>query len=94
MNADDQGLGKTLQTIAFMAWLQNQMNLGPSHEKKPILVVAPTTLLKNWAAEVETHMHDMFGLGTRIDAYQMNAVARRAMLLTVPHRGTRIGTEK
>ncbi len=69
LNADDQGLGKTLQTIAFMAWLQGNMKLAPNSEKKPILVVAPTTLLKNWAAEVETHMSGMFGLGSRIDAY-------------------------
>lgn len=69
LNADDQGLGKTLQTIAFMAWLQGNMKHAPDSEKKPILVVAPTTLLKNWATEVETHMTSMFGLGSRIDAY-------------------------
>ena len=72
LNADDQGLGKTLQTIAFMAWLQENMKLAPSLEKKPILVVAPTTLLKNWATEVEEHMSSMFALGTRIDAYGSN----------------------
>ncbi|MDB4169558.1 SNF2-related protein [Planktomarina sp.] len=72
LNADDQGLGKTLQTIAFMAWLQENMKLAPSIEKKPILVVAPTTLLKNWATEVEDHMSSMFALGSRIDAYGSN----------------------
>lgn len=70
LNADDQGLGKTLQTIAFMAWLQDNLKKASSGaEKKPILVVAPTTLLKNWGAEVEEHMRGMFALGTRIDAY-------------------------
>lgn len=70
LNADDQGLGKTLQTIAFMAWLQENLRKARSGaEKKPILVVAPTTLLKNWGSEVEQHMQGMFALGTRIDAY-------------------------
>lgn len=70
LNADDQGLGKTLQTIAFMAWLQENMRRASSGgEKKPILVVAPTTLLRNWTSEVEAHMSSMFGLGSRIDAY-------------------------
>ena len=69
LNADDQGLGKTLQTLSFMAWLQSNMRRAPAAEKKPILVVAPTTLLKNWTTEVETHMADQFGLGSRIDAY-------------------------
>lgn len=69
LNADDQGLGKTLQTLSFMAWLQSNMRRASAAEKKPILVVAPTTLLKNWTTEVETHMADQFGLGSRIDAY-------------------------
>ena len=29
LNADDQGLGKTLQTLAFVAWLQDHMAEGP-----------------------------------------------------------------
>ena len=69
LNADDQGLGKTLQSIAFTAWLQDNMRAGPDDGMKPILVVAPTALLKNWAEEVETHMGNQFGLGARIDAY-------------------------
>ncbi len=69
LNADDQGLGKTLQTMSFLAWLQENMKAAPPLEKKPLLVVAPTTLLRNWSHEVETHMDGQFGLGTRIDAY-------------------------
>ena len=73
LNADDQGLGKTLQTIAFMAWQQDNMRRAPAAaEKKPMLVVAPTTLLRTWESEVEKHMHGMFGLGSRIDAYGMH----------------------
>lgn len=69
LNADDQGLGKTLQSISFAAWLQDNMRAGPAEDMKPILVVAPTALLKNWAEEVEAHMGSQFGLGVRIDAY-------------------------
>lgn len=44
--ADDMGLGKTLQTIAFVAWLWQK-------QKKPSLVIAPTSLIYNWASEFE-----------------------------------------
>jgi SNF2 family DNA or RNA helicase len=44
--ADDMGLGKTLQTIAFvMAIWQKQ--------KKPSLIIAPTSLVYNWLSEFE-----------------------------------------
>ncbi|MDD2402139.1 MAG: SNF2 helicase associated domain-containing protein [Clostridia bacterium] len=44
--ADDMGLGKTLQAIAYiLARIKVQ--------KDPVLVVAPTSVLYNWQAEVE-----------------------------------------
>ncbi len=53
--ADDMGLGKTLQTLAFLSWLQRKRaSLGM--QKKPILVVAPISLLGNWQAEAARHM--------------------------------------
>ncbi|MBI4645085.1 MAG: SWIM zinc finger family protein [Bacteroidia bacterium] len=47
--ADDMGLGKTLQAIAFMLKLKQNGEL----QKKKALVIAPTTLLTNWAREID-----------------------------------------
>lgn len=66
LNADEQGLGKTLQTITFLSWLQSQMK-APS-QRRPLLVVAPTSLLLNWEQEVERHLHSP-GLGHVIRLY-------------------------
>ena len=45
--ADDMGLGKTLQTIAVIA---RARELDPTGD--PFLVVAPTSVVHNWASEV------------------------------------------
>ncbi len=44
--ADDMGLGKTLQTIAHLALLKQRGLLS-----KPAIIVAPTSLVNNWARE-------------------------------------------
>jgi SNF2 family DNA or RNA helicase len=62
LNADEQGLGKTLQTIAFLAWLKVHMSSAGASERGPVLVVAPTSLLENWEQEVTRHVVDP-GLG-------------------------------
>ncbi|MBX7193876.1 MAG: DEAD/DEAH box helicase [Sandaracinaceae bacterium] len=46
--ADDMGLGKTLQTIAMLLWLKSK-----SKSHAPTLVVAPTSVVPNWAREIE-----------------------------------------
>ena len=46
--ADDMGLGKTIQVLSLLAVLKRQG--GPL---QPSLLVAPASLLANWAAEIE-----------------------------------------
>ncbi|MET0155205.1 MAG: SNF2-related protein [Rickettsiales bacterium] len=64
--ADDMGLGKTWQALAFMAWLRQGMQEGAVH-RSPILIVAPTGLLRNWQKEITDHLKD--GIGDTISAY-------------------------
>lgn len=76
LNADEQGLGKTLQTIAFLAWLRRHMRNPEAEARGPILIVAPTSLLENWEAEVDTHMHAP-GLGGIVRLYGPGIATRR-----------------
>jgi len=46
--ADDMGLGKTIQVLALLLVLKNQAG----RKRKPSLLVAPASLLANWAAEI------------------------------------------
>ncbi|TSD89942.1 DEAD/DEAH box helicase [Mycobacterium sp. KBS0706] len=59
LNADEQGLGKTLQTLSFLTWLAERMQAG-RFAPRPLLIVAPTSLLRNWEAECAAHMHAGF----------------------------------
>ena len=68
LNADDQGLGKTLQTLAFLAWLQNNMSADTATKRKPLLIIAPTGLLQTWEEEVDRHLSGL-QLGVLIRAY-------------------------
>jgi DNA excision repair protein ERCC-6 len=45
---DEMGLGKTIQIIAFVAGLHHSRILGPD---RPVLVVCPATVLKQWVKE-------------------------------------------
>jgi superfamily II DNA or RNA helicase len=55
--ADDMGLGKTLQTLALISHARWRTATGEEsgpavmNEKRPFLIVAPTSVLPNWAAE-------------------------------------------
>ncbi len=47
--ADDMGLGKTIQVLSLLLVLKRQ----ESDRPQPSLLVAPASLLANWAAEIE-----------------------------------------
>ncbi len=47
--ADDMGLGKTIQVLSLLLVLKRQTNV----HRQPSLLVAPASLLANWASEVE-----------------------------------------
>lgn len=66
LNADEQGLGKTVQTLSFLAWLSERMTKGEL-PIKPFLIVAPTSLLRNWEDETGKHLlPDVFGEPVRL----------------------------
>tara|TARA_Y100001968_G_C19432106_1_gene757650 strand:+ start:178 stop:2607 length:2430 start_codon:yes stop_codon:yes gene_type:complete len=44
--ADDMGLGKTIQLLAFLQHIKSEQEL-----KRPVLLVAPTSVLTNWKRE-------------------------------------------
>jgi superfamily II DNA or RNA helicase len=46
--ADDMGLGKTIQVLSLMLVLKSE----GGERRKPCLLVAPASLLANWAAEI------------------------------------------
>jgi SNF2 family DNA or RNA helicase len=47
--ADDMGLGKTIQVLALLLVLHRQWD----RNRQPSLLVAPASLLANWASEIE-----------------------------------------
>ena len=67
LNADEQGLGKTLETLSFLRWLCD-LQEPPENSGGPTLVVAPTSLLRTWQAEAEQHLEGG-GLGTLLRLY-------------------------
>ncbi|KAL4587468.1 hypothetical protein LXL04_000339 [Taraxacum kok-saghyz] len=52
--ADEMGLGKTIQAMAFLAHLAEEKNIWG-----PFLVVAPTSVLNNWADEIGRFCPDL-----------------------------------
>lgn len=65
--ADDMGLGKTLEALAFLACLKKHAQ---THRlaHRPMLVVAPTGLLRNWRDEHDKHLSGL-GLGRVVEAH-------------------------
>lgn len=52
--ADQMGLGKTIQTIAFLGYL-----LEHKGRRGPYLIVGPTTVMGNWMRELEKWLPDL-----------------------------------
>jgi len=67
MLCDDMGLGKTFQALAFCAWLRELMVAGRI-DRRPLLLVAPVGLLRNWEKEHEEHLRHP-GLGDILRVY-------------------------
>ena len=77
--ADDMGLGKTVQVLSHLLLELNEGRLD-----RPALVVAPTSVLPNWRAELERFAPDLSVLtisgGKR--AIKFSEVARHNVVLT------------
>lgn len=69
--ADDMGLGKTFQALTFLSWLRSVGAPG-----QPILIVAPTGLLRNWQAEIDLHL-EPGALGEIVEAFGANLKSLR-----------------
>lgn len=53
---DEMGVGKTLQVLTFLAWYLELCEKNNKHERsRPVLIVAPITLLENWASEINQY---------------------------------------
>lgn len=84
--ADDMGLGKTIEALAFLSCLQiHAQARGLPHA--PMLIVAPTGLLRNWRDEHGKHLSGN-GLGSVVEAH--GATLRR---LRNPNRNATGGGE-
>src|SRR6202034_838279 len=59
--ADDMGLGKTLQTLALLQHAKDVARREGAQvvRKPPFLIVAPTSVLANWAAEAHRFAPDL-----------------------------------
>ncbi|MFI9484886.1 SNF2-related protein [Promicromonospora sp. NPDC052451] len=63
--ADDMGLGKTVQTLAFLAQARQEASDGDAvprdegGDPPPFLVIAPASVVSNWAAEAARFTPDL-----------------------------------
>jgi hypothetical protein len=77
LNADEQGLGKTIETLAFLKWTRQTLASTREQSGGPILVVAPTSLLENWERECKQHL-DESGLGHLVRLYGAKLTSHKA----------------
>lgn len=55
--ADEMGLGKTVQALAFFQYLRDKR--AKKEGKKPVLIVAPTSVITNWSYEIRKFVPEM-----------------------------------
>lgn len=86
--ADDMGLGKTLQIIYLIEWF-SQKN---AESTKPILIVAPVSLLENWKNEFEKFfgsstypikvIYDNIGLSKTYNKSSISDLQKKQIIIT------------
>ncbi|XP_059458922.1 ATP-dependent DNA helicase DDM1 isoform X2 [Corylus avellana] len=75
--ADQMGLGKTIQTISFLAHLKGKGLDGP------YLVIAPLSTLSNWANEISRFVPSMNAVIYHGDKKQRDEIRRKHMPRTI-----------
>lgn len=84
--ADDMGLGKTLQALVFMAWVRELMD-AQIVEERPMLVVAPQVLLKNWEEEYLRYLErDVFGIPLILHGDELRRMRLETIGETLPRQ--------
>lgn len=71
--ADDMGLGKTVQILTFVARYLEETGT----EAEPVLIVAPVSLLDNWAMEMEKFLQPGFSKVLKLYGNALSAVKLR-----------------
>ncbi len=83
--ADDMGLGKTIQTLAMLQRVKEQAGALPA----PVLLVAPTSVVVNWAKEAARFTPDLRTLvhqgAQRIRGEEFGAAARQHDLVATSY---------
>lgn len=62
---------KTVQTIAFLAWLNHQREEGGAEQRQPHLIIVPASVLTNWINEFQKFAPDMI-----VEKYHGNQAER------------------
>ncbi|MEY4669188.1 MAG: hypothetical protein RL518_1887 [Pseudomonadota bacterium] len=75
--ADEMGLGKTVQTLAFFQSLKERRGKKKG-AKKPILIVAPTSVITNWSYEIKKFTPEM-------SCIMLHGTGRKALFEQIPH---------
>jgi non-specific serine/threonine protein kinase len=74
--ADEMGLGKTVQTLAFFQSLKDKRGKKKG-AKKPILIVAPTSVITNWSYEIKKFTPEMSSI-------MLHGPGRKALFEQIP----------